>query len=95
VSAHRRARPPRPAVTGGAVLAGAAVLGLGVGPLVGLASAAPSAHLTVAPAAPTAPAAVVPLDDGPAHDVLWYGLLTTAAVAGAAGARGFAPRRRA
>lgn len=82
-------------------LAGAAALGLGAGPLVGLASAAPTAHVTSGPSAtdPTTSAAV---GDGavPAvgDDALWYGLLATAAVAGAAGAHQFTagrPRRRA
>ena len=41
--AHRRVRPVRPAVAGRVVLWGAAVLGLGAGPLVGIASAAPTA----------------------------------------------------
>ncbi|HEY2193385.1 MAG TPA: hypothetical protein VGH76_13960 [Actinomycetospora sp.] len=82
MSAHRRVRPPRPAVTGGAVLAGAALLGLGVGPTVGHASAAPTSHVEAAPETSVLPAA-----EGSAHDALWYGLLTTAAVAGAAGAQ--------
>jgi excalibur calcium-binding domain-containing protein len=43
VSAHRRARSVRPALAGRVVLSGAAVLGLGAGPLVGIASAAPGA----------------------------------------------------
>ena len=46
MSAHRRVRPARPAVAGRVVLSGAAVLGLGVGPFVGIASAAPAAHTT-------------------------------------------------
>ena len=44
--AHRRVRPVRPALAGRVVLSGAAVLGLGAGPLVGMASAAPSVHTT-------------------------------------------------
>jgi hypothetical protein len=41
--AHRRVRPARPAVAGRVALSGAAVLTLGAGPFVGMASAAPSA----------------------------------------------------
>jgi hypothetical protein len=83
--AHRRARPTRTA--GRVALSGAAVLALGAGPVVGIASAAPVAASTTAPSA----------DAGAASDVLWYGLLTTAAVAGAAGAHQLAggTRRRA
>lgn len=107
MSAHRRrTRSTRPAVAGRAALAGAAVLGLGAGPLVGLASAAPTPHVTSGPSAsaidPTtsAGAATVGGDSVPGvgDDALWYGLLATAAVAGAAGAHQLTagrPRRRA
>jgi hypothetical protein len=46
VSADRRVRSARSAVAGRVVLSGAAVLGLGAGPLVGIASAAPTVHTT-------------------------------------------------
>ncbi|HEY2221008.1 hypothetical protein [Actinomycetospora sp.] len=93
---HRRVRPARSAIAGRVALSGAAVLTLGAGPLVGLASAAPDTGDTASTTAGTTVAATAPVGavatvDGPndadgGSEALWYGLLTTAAVAGAAGA---------
>jgi hypothetical protein len=87
---HRRVRPARPAIAGRVALSGAAVLALGAGPFVGLASAGPAvvAHDEAGAASTTVPIAGS-TDAGGPGDVLWYGLLTTAAVAGAAGAHQF------
>ena len=46
MSAHRRVRPAHHVVAGRVVLSGAAVVGMGAGPLVGLAAAAPTVHTT-------------------------------------------------
>ncbi len=99
--AHRHVRPARPAAR--IALSAAAVLTLGAGPLVGLAAAAPvvtGTDSTVpAPAVgPSASGALGAPGAGGAGDALWYGLLASAAVAGAAGAHqlvGGRPRRRA
>ncbi|WP_018330846.1 hypothetical protein [Actinomycetospora chiangmaiensis] len=80
MSAHRRTRRARP-VVGRVALVGVALAGL---------SAAPAATAAVSAPLPAAPLAAPVHDD----DVLWYGLLSAAALAGAAGAHQLVGRPR-
>ncbi|WP_433800467.1 hypothetical protein [Actinomycetospora sp. CA-084318] len=90
MSAHRRTRRARP-VVGRVALAGVALAGLSAAPGATVASSTP----LEAPAAPVVvaqgPLAAAPADH---DDVLWYGLLSAAALAGAAGAHQLVGRPR-
>lgn len=83
MSAHRRTRRARP-VVGRVALVGVALAGLSAAP--GATVAASSAPLEVA----QAPVVATPHQD----DALWYGLLSAAALAGAAGAHQLVGRPR-
>ncbi|MCD2190836.1 hypothetical protein [Actinomycetospora soli] len=89
MSAHRRTRRARP-VVGRVALVGVALAGLSAAP----GTVASSTPLE-APAAPVVvtqtPVAAAPADH---DDVLWYGLLSAAALAGAAGAHQIVGRPR-
>ncbi|GAA4850864.1 hypothetical protein GCM10023201_49330 [Actinomycetospora corticicola] len=83
MSAHRRTRRARP-VVGRVALVGVALAGL---------SAAPGATVAVSTPLEIAPTAS-PVTSADHDDVLWYGLLSAAALAGAAGAHQLVGRPR-
>ncbi|MEJ2868433.1 hypothetical protein WCD74_11710 [Actinomycetospora sp. OC33-EN08] len=84
---HRRTRHARP-VVGRIALAGVALAGLSAAP--GTVAVSAPLDVAAAPAAAPAPFAAAPGQD----DVLWYGLLSAAALAGAAGAHQLVGRPR-
>jgi hypothetical protein len=83
VSAHRRTRRARP-VVGRVALVGIALAGL---------SAAPGATVAVSTPLEIVPTAS-PVTSADQDDALWYGLLSAAALAGAAGAHQLVGRPR-
>jgi hypothetical protein len=97
VSAHRTRQVPRTPFMARVAFLGVAAVGLS-GPAVGAGSLSLAEPATVAadvPAPVASPVEVpVPSSDTGVDDALWYGLLGSAAVAGAVGAHRLAPRPR-